>query len=436
MPAADGKTVRLIDFASAGRRPAAEYVSWLPATGMRPPAPVAWQPADRAKVGPGPIRFSWRHRPPRRPNGRKHTVVIADGPTSKTSCSATAKSRRMARLPAEEAGEAAATRRTTGRWSPGTSTARRRASARSSGSSWTRPPRRCRAWPYGEREQDRMVTEAPLSGDVKPAYGKLARGQAGSRRRAPTAGPTRPSSWTARAWSSTSWWRFPEEDYTVSIWVAVTDAQEPLRPGFQRLVRRHGRSAAAGRRKGQALRPDRGRPGLRHRGLRARNGQVVPRRGRQEGEKLTLYVDGQARSSAKAPLLISPAPRDFAIGGNPNYGGPEFLPARFADLRFYARALSAEEVNALYSNWLLEALKVHPIIVKNAGWVGVVFRRDRGHPASVPWAAMRRAALGAVARRPNGACFCPGGSGFFLGIGVHVEQAAVVVELPALMRTQ
>jgi len=34
----------------------------------------------------------------------------------------------------------------------------------------------------------------------------------------------------------------------------------------------------------------------------------------------------------------------LVIGGNPHFGGPEFLACRLADLRFYARALSADEV--------------------------------------------------------------------------------------------
>jgi hypothetical protein len=68
----------------------------------------------------------------------------------------------------------------------------------------------------------------------------------------------------------------------------------------------------------------------------------------KQQDELALYVDGQLRSSAEAPLLIWSGATDFALGGNPNYtGAPEFLAARFADLRFYARALSAEEVREL-----------------------------------------------------------------------------------------
>ena len=55
----NGKTLRLIDFASVGAT-GKGYRSWLPAAGIRPPRLVAWLPADGATVGPGELRFQWR----------------------------------------------------------------------------------------------------------------------------------------------------------------------------------------------------------------------------------------------------------------------------------------------------------------------------------------------------------------------------------------
>ncbi|KKK50935.1 hypothetical protein LCGC14_3120040, partial [marine sediment metagenome] len=57
--------------------------------------------------------------------------------------------------------------------------------------------------------------------------------------------------------------------------------------------------------------------------------------------------DGEPRTSADVPATVASAAEQFAIGGNPLFAGPEFLGARLADLRFYARALSAEEVKQL-----------------------------------------------------------------------------------------
>ena len=65
--------------------------------------------------------------------------------------------------------------------------------------------------------------------------------------------------------------------------------------------------------------------------------------------QLVLYVDGERRGAATIPAFIHSIARDFALGGNPHHAGNEFLAARFADLRFYARPLSAAETAALAS---------------------------------------------------------------------------------------
>ena len=67
----------------------------------------------------------------------------------------------------------------------------------------------------------------------------------------------------------------------------------------------------------------------------------------KQGSKLTLYLDGKPFASATVPETVVSGAQDFALGGNPHYGGPEFLAARLAGLRFHARALSAEELRRL-----------------------------------------------------------------------------------------
>jgi DUF1680 family protein len=59
LPAASGKELRLIEFASAGAT-GKEYRSWLPASNARPPRPACLLPADGATVKRGPITFTWR----------------------------------------------------------------------------------------------------------------------------------------------------------------------------------------------------------------------------------------------------------------------------------------------------------------------------------------------------------------------------------------
>jgi hypothetical protein len=69
----------------------------------------------------------------------------------------------------------------------------------------------------------------------------------------------------------------------------------------------------------------------------------------KQAEQLTLYVDGTARQTARVPAVVASAAERVAVGGNPAYrGAPEFLAAQVADLRFFGRALSTEEVRALF----------------------------------------------------------------------------------------
>jgi hypothetical protein len=67
----------------------------------------------------------------------------------------------------------------------------------------------------------------------------------------------------------------------------------------------------------------------------------------KRGGTLTLFLDGRAVGSCAAPEFVTTQAQDCALGGNPHFSGNEFLPARFADFRFYARALSNEEIQAL-----------------------------------------------------------------------------------------
>jgi hypothetical protein len=67
----------------------------------------------------------------------------------------------------------------------------------------------------------------------------------------------------------------------------------------------------------------------------------------KRGAKLTFYVDGKASGSCGVPEFMTTQAVDCALGGNPHFGGNEFLAARFADFRFYAKALSAEEIQSL-----------------------------------------------------------------------------------------
>jgi hypothetical protein len=47
------------------------------------------------------------------------------------------------------------------------------------------------------------------------------------------------------------------------------------------------------------------------------------------------------------PAFITTQAKACALGGNPNYSGNEFLSGRFANFRFFDRALESREIKEL-----------------------------------------------------------------------------------------
>jgi len=355
VPAAGGKLLRLIDFANAGSttvagEPTSAYATWLPAEKVPPPAPVAWQPADGFRVGPGAIRFVWR-KPAAQAVGRVHTVVISDTPDFENV---------VLRCGDKVGGWMLVAEQQAAKLKPGTPyywkvIARNEHGKAESISPFKRfvvdptVPPLSGNWPYGQRDADQMVTDASLRGRTEPSYGALL--EANGWTAAP--GPDGKADGSieldgVRGMIKYKLLAFPEEDYTVSIRVSVTGPpstrygqvfsawaggmDDPLR-----LVVEEGRLFArieAGHAYGTA-------------GFPLEMGRWYHVVGVKEGSKLTLYVDGQARSTCDAPPVLTTNAVDFAIGGNPNFSGSEFLAGKLAELKFFARALSSEEVKKL-----------------------------------------------------------------------------------------
>jgi hypothetical protein len=67
----------------------------------------------------------------------------------------------------------------------------------------------------------------------------------------------------------------------------------------------------------------------------------------KSGSKLSLYLDGQQKSTTEVPEYITTNARDFALGGNPHYNGNEHLAVHLSNFAFYARALSDEDIATL-----------------------------------------------------------------------------------------
>ncbi len=355
VPTTDGKTLRLIDFASAGAatvegKPMSTYVSWLPCAGARPPRPVAWKPADGSKIGPGAIRFVWRR--PAADALREHTVVISDSPTFDHGVLSFGQQKGNSLLVPSEAIEKLRPH-TSYYWKIAASNKHGRRESIGPYKRFTIDPSApvSDSGSYGQRPQDMMVAAVPLQGDVKPEYGVLMKAKGWK----PAAGPKGSRRGAIELDGKSGFVKFelisfPEENYTVSIWTSVAASHgdrfgqlfsawaagmdDPLR-----LVVTGGKlfgRIEAGRNygtEGVAIAVDKWY-------------HVV---GVKHGDKLTVHLDGRARTSANVPRAVRSNAMNFAIGGNPNFSGaPEFLAAKVADLRFFARALSAEEVKQLY----------------------------------------------------------------------------------------
>ncbi len=71
----------------------------------------------------------------------------------------------------------------------------------------------------------------------------------------------------------------------------------------------------------------------------------------KSGERLDLYIDGKPRESAKTPeCTCATSVRNFALGGNPNFSGDEYLNGRIDDFVMYAKALSPDDILRIFES--------------------------------------------------------------------------------------
>jgi hypothetical protein len=305
------------------------------------------------KIGPGPIRFSWRRPADADAETRLHTVLVSDSPAFETLAASfgPAPGRHLL-VPPEEAENLDKNRPYY--WKM---VARNKFGQTESIAPHKRflidpaAPPMAEQRTYGERKRDQMLVAAPLAGNVEPEYGTL---ESAAGWRAAQGPDGRPDTAVELHGDSAilkyNLTAFPEEDYTVSIWVSLPrlpDAglaqvfsvwsagmDDPLRLVVDRgrLFARIEAGSGYGT-QGVELQPD-----------RWYHVAAVKRQ-----SELTLYVDGLPRSTAAAPPFVSSLAKNVAVGGNPNYrGAPEFLPARYAVFHLHARALSPDEIKQLY----------------------------------------------------------------------------------------
>jgi len=344
VPTADGRPLRLVNFASAGAT-GTRYRSWL-TTQVAPPPPAITQiPPDASRVPPGPVTFQWRG-----PRKQETTYIVelsknAEFPAAATRRTNTTATRLV--LPLNQLPPTIATAGAPIYW--------RVISKDSHGETvGDFPP----AWfqldpaappqvlpPEPKLGPDREVIVHSLRGDAAPQFGQITKADYTARGADGTEVNGRDQ---MLIYGLTPW---PEEDFTLSLrvmvrapslkrfgqvfsaWAAGMD--DPLR-----IVVDGGKLAARVESGGNFNTP----------GLAITADRWYAVAAVKHGTTLTLWVDGQKVGSCTVPEFITTGSQDCALGGNPHFGGNEFLAARFADFKFLARAWSPDEIKAAAAN--------------------------------------------------------------------------------------
>jgi hypothetical protein len=313
---------------------------------------VAWRPADGERLAPGAIRFIWRRPAAADADSRFHRVQVSDSQTFQHLVfQSDERPGRWLTVGAED----------TQQLTSGKKYFWRVVARNATGERPSIPPYKSfeidpDADPattgglYGERLEDAMVTAAPLAGAIEPQYGSLIEGRLWR----PAPGPDGADNGSVAVDGKGGMIKykvsvFPEEDYSLSIWFLVDRMQET----------RYGQvfsAWAAGMDDPLRVFVSGGRLSARIEAGKFFDTDSVPvETGKwyhvacvKCRDKLSLYVDGRRVDAIDVPAWVVSSARNFALGGNPNYtGSPEFLAGRFADLRFYAKALSEDEVKGL-----------------------------------------------------------------------------------------
>jgi DUF1680 family protein len=329
---AKDEEIVLCDFASAGAR-GTRYRSWLPSANPPPPPVVLESPRDGEAV-PSSAAFSWARRGRRTDVEYEFALEDAGGAVVQTSEGRV----RRAAVGGLQAGREY-------RW---------RVTARNGSGVEESEARRFRvdpslppARPPAEPGPGGLLIEAPLRGDPAPARGALV-DAAGV---APAAGPAGEPGGALAFDGEKGRVRyavdeFPSRNYSVSIRAAVRALPEgriaqvasawagsmddPLRITID-----GGKVSARIEAEGRVFATE---------GVPVRLGEWMRVAAVKSGTVLILYIDGEERARAAVPEEVVSEAAAVGLGGNPNFGGNEFLRADLAEFRFWARALSPEEI--------------------------------------------------------------------------------------------
>jgi DUF1680 family protein len=349
VPTADGRPLRLVDFASAGST-GTRYRSWLTAASP-PPSPAFTQfPADGARVPLGEVRFQWRGQrktaaPAAKKNQSSYRIELAGndafaplllstnvGSVNRIVLNTKALTASTANSPAQIYWRVVSIS-TNGESTPDVPPARFILDPTALQQVWPPDPK---PGPNGE-----FITHS-LRGEAAPQFGEVKSATHSARDADGTEvnGRDQMLIYAVPAW--------PEEDFTVAVRVRLHESQgkragqifsgwaagmdDPLR-----LMVDGGKVTARIESGGFFSTP----------GAALESGRWYHVAAVKSGGTLTLFVDGKSVGSCGAPEFTTTMAKDCALGGNPHHSGNEFLAAKFADFSMFARALTAEEIQAL-----------------------------------------------------------------------------------------
>jgi DUF1680 family protein len=347
VPATDGTTIRLCDFATAGAY-GTFYRSWLPAKNGVPADFYLEQPAADANVPTGVLVFDWIGALAPGPGNTRYDLAVSETPDFKM-MAIEARDLTQSRYVHSEG---LAPNRTY-YWKV---TARNEAGAIANADG----PRQFTVDPslkpiadvacvILDEGPDAIVIDAPLDGRVEPRRGCVARVvdiEPAADRNQNANGAIRLNGHTSRIQFDIPY--FPGESYSAAAWVyldAIVD--KPLQQVFSAwcagmddplrlsLV---GDSFTARIEAGQLHVT----PAATLEPKRWTHVAAV-----KNGATLTLYVDGRRVGETQVPARVTSASTSVAIGANPLYPGDEYFAGCVDDFRFHAIALSADQVAAL-----------------------------------------------------------------------------------------
>lgn len=340
----DGREVNLCDFATAGAY-GTEYRSWLPAVNTPPPPFYLTEPRAAARIPAGPSKFGWTGS--RRAKDRTYSLVVSPHESMKDPVVRVTGIDRPWHVVRErlEPGR-------TYYWQVTATSRGGKCAAKLGPRSFTVDASLDNEFVDNpallEFRQDALVASSRLDGNGKPVYGHLAEA-----RNVKAAADRHGKADGAVEFSGNGMLRygipyFPEEDYTLVVWVCPTaipakgitqcfsawrrPMDDPLRVTFQ-----DGKVHARIERNG----------GWGTKGAPVELSTWIHIAAVKRGATLSLYIDGKLFDSTNAPKLVHSDAKDFALGANPYYSGNEYLTGRIDDFALYAKALSEEEIAAI-----------------------------------------------------------------------------------------